>query len=196
MVRGRLHPGFLYVAAKRKPAHRSPHHLRRLGMRLRWRYAATHRGGGRAAVPATPGLPDRHRRQVRIAALGGGVRCAPGRCRPIWPHGILRSGGAQPGNPPCEGAAAARSDHSGRVAPDFRAPRHHGRPLRGGDRGAVCAGDRRKAGEAQDRGVHGDGSPCAGPDSGALRTSHHQGLPAAGADTPRFVLRPHHARVG
>ena len=96
---------------------------------------------------------------------------------------VLRRRRAAPGQPPDSSAPAAGSRHPGRAAPDFRAARDHGRPLRGGDRSAVREGDRRQAGEAEDRRVDGHGSPRSGTDSGALRAPGDAHLPAAGTVT-------------
>ena len=70
-------------------------------------------------------------------------------------------GAAEPrrGNRLSQPAAAAGSRHPGRAAPHLRAAGDYGRTLRGGDRSAVREADRRQEGEAEDRGIHGDGSP-------------------------------------
>ena len=82
LVWGRLHPGVLHLAAGFRSPDRVAHRLRQLGVRLLGRHAAAHRRRGRAAVPAAAGLSGRHRRQVRLPAVGRRVRGAPRRCRP------------------------------------------------------------------------------------------------------------------
>ena len=96
-----------------------------------------------------------------------------------------------------DGAAPApRPRHPGRAAPDCGAARHHGRPLRDGDRGAGGARGGRAGRQAEDRRFDRDGAARAGPDSGAVRAADDAGVPPAGSEPPRHVLRPDGAVVG
>ncbi len=124
----------------------------------------------------------------------GQVGRAARRRGPARRDGLLRRRGAGQGHAPRGAAPAARPRHPGRAAPHLRAARHDGRPLRGGDRGALRARDRRPRGAAQDRRLDRHGAPGAGPDPGALRAAAHAGVPAAGPGPARLVLRPDGAR--
>ena len=78
-----FHPGLLHVDSGFGEADRSPHRVRELAVRVLRRPSATDRGGRRAALPAPARVPHRHRGQVRLPAVGRGVRCASGRRRPV-----------------------------------------------------------------------------------------------------------------
>ena len=149
---------------------------------------------GRADLPAAAGLPDRDGGQVRLAAVGRAGRGAARRCGPARREGLLRGRGAGQGHAARSAAAAARPRHPGRAAPDLGAARHDGRPLRGGDRGALRARDRRPRGAAQDRRLDRHRAPGAGPDPGALRAAAHAGVPAAGAGPAGLLLRADRCR--
>ena len=83
--------------------------------------------------------------------------------------GLLRRRGAGQGHAPRGAAAAARPRHPGRAAPDLGAARHDGRPLRGGDRGALRARDRRPRGAARRSSPR--PPPCAGRRTRSRRSS-------------------------
>ena len=91
------------------------------------------------------------------------------------------------------GAPAPRPHHPGRAAPDRGTARHHGRPLRDGDRGAGGSRGGRAGGQAEDRRLYRDRAPGAGPATGAVRAGIDAGVPPAGAGSPRHVLRPDRA---
>ena len=101
---------------------------------------------------------DRHRRQVRAARLGD----AGGR--------VLRRRTTRP--PPV-------ADHPGRAAPALRTARHHGRPLRGRDRGALCAQTARRA---EDRRLDRDDPARRRAGPRALRPDARQLFPPPGVD--------------
>ena len=107
-------------------------------------------------------------------------------------------GAAEPGKGTrlASAAPAARPRDPGRAAPDLGTARHDGRTLRGRDRGAVRARDRRARGAAQDCRLDRDCAPGAGPDPGALRAATDASVPAARARPARFVLREDGSLVG
>ena len=126
-------------------------------------------------------LPDRHRRQVRRAALGRADRGAVRQGGPPRQHGF-NGPRAEAGNAAPAAATSARPDHPGRAAPDLRAARHDGRPLRDGDRLALPAAASRRGSPAEDRRLHRDGAPRPGPDPGAVRPSLTEVFPPPGPD--------------
>ena len=195
VVRRGLHPGILHPAAGLGPADRSAHHVRKLAVRIFRRRTPPHRRRGRAALPALACVPHRHRGQVRLPAMDRGIRRTSRWRGPVRRRRVLRSGVAPPGRPSRPPNPAARSRDSGRAAPHLRPSRHHGRPLRDGDRGALRTRNRRAAGEAENRRFDRHRPPCPGSDPGALRAARYPGLPAARAGSPGLVLRPHDARI-
>ena len=126
----------------------------------------------------------------------GAVRRPPRRGRPRRCGRVLRRRRTRAGEAAGCAAPAARPRHPGRAAPDRGTARHHGRPLRDGDRGACGARGGRTGRQAEDRRLDRDGAPGAGPDSGAVRAADDPGVPPAGAGSPRHVLRPDPAVVG
>ena len=60
VVRGGFHPGLHRAAAECADAGRSAHRVRELAVRVLRRPSAPHRRGGRAALPASARVPDRH----------------------------------------------------------------------------------------------------------------------------------------
>ncbi len=166
-------------------------------MRLQRRPSPAGHRGGRAALPAAARVSHRDRRQVRLAAVGGAVGRPARRGRPRGREWLLRRRRTGAGEAADGAAFTARPRHPGRAAPDCGTARHHGGPLRDGDRGAGGArGGRRPRRQAQDRRLDRDRAPGAGPDTGAVRAGIDAGVPPAGAESPRHVLRPDRAVVG
>ena len=193
----RFEPASFALLPNDDSARRAAHRLHELRVRLHARPAAPDRRRGRADLPAAAGVPDRDGGQVRVAAVGRPVgRAARWRGPVTMRTGFY--GAAEPGqgHAPRSAAAAARPRHPGRAAPDLRAARHDGGPLRGGHRGALRARARRPRGPAQDRRLDRHRAPGAGPDPGALRAAADAGVPAARARPARLVLRPDGAVLG
>jgi hypothetical protein len=107
---------------------------------------------------------------------------------------LLRPRRARQGAAARAAAAAARPRHPGRAAPDLRAARHDGRPVRDGDRGALRARDRTAAPSARRSSPR--PPPCAARRTRSRRSSPapSRSLPAARPRPPRLVLRPDGAR--
>ena len=140
--------------------------------------------------PRSSSRPSTSSRRSRGSGVGRTAR----RRGPVRQPRLLRRGGAQAGQAAQRAAAAARSRHPGRAAPDLGPARHDGRPVRDGDRRAVRARSRRACVPAEGRRLDGDGATRAGPDPGAVRPLADTDLPAAGSGPARLVLRSHGAR--
>ena len=126
----------------------------------------------------------------KFASPGGAVGRPPRRGRPRRCERLLRRPGSGAGEAADGTAPAARLRHPGRAAPDLGPARHHGRPLRDGDRGAGGARGGRTRREAEDRGPDGDRAPCGGPDTVAVRAADEPRVPAARPQSPPHVPCP------
>ena len=129
-------PAIVPLRAERGHADQPRDPLRQPELRLHRQSAAAGPDGRRGDLPAAAGLPDRHRRQVRSAALGRRERRLLRPCRP-FDAGVGFFGAAEPGGAAARQrprARSARPDHPGRAASDLGPARHRRRPLRNGDR--------------------------------------------------------------
>ena len=191
MVRRGVHPGFVRADAGRGQPDGSPDFLPGWGLPLRRRAGPADRDGGRAALPSPPGVPRRHRGQVRESALGRRFWRAPRRGRPLRGGGVLAQRlGRERWRTASRAAPAPRSHRAGRVAPHRRPARHDGRALRSRHRGAGLPSGGRADDPSQDRGLHGHREPRAGPGPGALRAGRDPVLPASRSRPGGLVLRP------